>query len=234
MSILVPIDVSAPSRAAVEVAISLARVRQEDLVLVHAHAGPEPANLERLADLHTLAEPVRAEGVLVRIRVVNGDPVSSVCAWGRNNEVSLIVTGTRGPQDLTVGSSSSTARSLSLCADVPVVAVRPGVGGLGPGTGPIHMVSPTHPASEEVCRVLGEAWGRSASNALPNGEDAPLRDTILDDESALTVVSIDGSQPWSPWCEEVLLRARGTTLVVSQGIGFIPSQKRTARQATIR
>ena len=228
MSILVPIDVSAPARAAVDVAASLARARDEDLVLIHASPGPRPAPLKLLAGLHDLAEPVRGLGLRVRIRVVTGEPVDSICRWGRDHDASIIVTGTRGPLDLTTERAASTARGLTLCAQVPVIAVRPGVGGLGHGSGAIHVAQPVHHTAVNIAGGLSTEWGRTTRMATRASSGELADEGVVGDENALTIISVDGDQAWPEWCEAMLLRARGTVLVVSRGRMSAPSMAQAA------
>lgn len=217
MSILVPIDVSAPARAAVEVASTLARALEESVVLVHAHVGPDPADLEVLAALHELAEPVRDQGIQVHLRVLTGDPVSNLCDWANAHDISLIVTGTRGPQDLTIDRSASTARALSQCASVPVVAVRPGRDGLGMAGGGIHLVDPAHRTARHIAERLGAVWARSPDPVEALTSAPYLSGGVADEVAGLTVVSVGDRTPWSAWCEAVLLHARGTLLIVTRG-----------------
>jgi|GEM_PF-2619404 len=215
MPILVPIDVSAPARTAVDVATTLARARHEDVVLVHAHPGPEPAGLELLAALHELAEPVRDRGVRVRIRVVTGDPVGRLCRWARENRASFIVTGTRGPTD----PATSTARGLSLCSSIPVVAVRPSIPNQDAGYGPIHVVSPAHTTAADIAGGLAAQWNRPSVSTPWSGAMGTLPPEVLEDETALTIVSVEGADAWPEWCESLVRDALGSVLIVSRGTG---------------
>jgi nucleotide-binding universal stress UspA family protein len=117
MSFLVAIDLSVPSRSAIELATRLSRETGLSPVLLHVSEGRPP--LQLLADLYTLAEPLRALGSTPRLRTAQGDPVACICGYAREHRVEFVLMGTRGDSD------DSIARRVMESCTVPVMAVQP-------------------------------------------------------------------------------------------------------------
>ena len=159
MTILVPIDPSRPSRAAVQVAALLARVLDDELLLLHVSTSPPP--LDRLAELHAIAEPLRGEGVPVRLRTAQGDVVERVHAFSHGAR--WVVMGTRGTTLGARARGDSVAWRVLSASPAPVVAVRPSDVGVGAPLrdGPLLLVSPEEGApAHALAAALSRAWGR--------------------------------------------------------------------------
>ncbi len=212
MTILVPIDATAPSRAAVEVATALAARDGSDLVLMHVHPGPEPAGLDLLASLHGIAEPVRSLGVSVRLRVRTGDPIREVCGWAQRHGMQLVVTGTRGGPLVGTESAPSMARALMKCSTVPVLAVRPGRGGLGPGPGPVRLVADQPSLASEVAQLLAEVWDRVLEPSSIAQLPADVRSQT---DGSLTVLAFDPTCSSSHACGRLVEKRPEVIVLVS-------------------
>lgn len=119
MTILVPIDVSAPSRAAIDLAARLAAA--EGLQTVILHVSSSASTLANLVDLYTLADPFHAEGRDARLRTVTGDPALVICSEALRRKARWIVMGTRGKGT----KKSSVSAAVMARAEVPVIAIRP-------------------------------------------------------------------------------------------------------------
>ena len=106
--ILVPIDFSAGSDAALEMATSLARDSGGSLVLAHVEiiplSGgeylyvPEPPTEELLANLDAVAVP--DSHVPVERRLLAGDPADAIVRLAQTEEVDMIMMGTHGRRGL--------------------------------------------------------------------------------------------------------------------------------------
>lgn len=124
MSLLVPIDLSAPSRCAIGLAARVGRATGEETLLLHVSEGPTP--LDHLAQLHMLASPLREAGLRARLREVVGAPVENICSEAERRAVRWVIMGTRGRWGSSAdGPPGSVARGVLAHAPVPVIAVRP-------------------------------------------------------------------------------------------------------------
>jgi len=163
MTILVPIDPSDPSRAAVSVGALLARDLGEAVLLLHVSVAPPP--LARLTELHAIAEPIRAEGLDVRLRTVQGSVVERILERANGPDVSWVVMGTRG-RPLVEGPSGDSVAWRVLGASLsPVVAVRPAFGGGGLVEGPLLVVAPPEDARPAVLAASLARTARTRSYA---------------------------------------------------------------------
>jgi len=220
MTILVPIDASAPSRAAVRVAAGLAKAQDDALVILHVHSGPHPASLDILARLHELAAPARERGVSVRLRVVRGAVVDQICAWSRRPGVRMVVTGTRGQKPSSADTHESVARVLMKCSPVPVVAVRPGDDGLGTVDGPIQVIAVPGSVTATVALQLSRVWQRPTVEAQVTASPQLVDTTLVRRSDVLTVMPFDPDCEWADWCVEFMEQARGAlALVGGEGCG---------------
>lgn len=211
MSILVSIDASQPTRAAVRLATVLGRARQLPLVLLHVHPGAEPADLDLLADLHDLAEPIRRQGVAVHLRLVSGDPVTEVRHWAQRLGAELVVTGTRGAAIASGPDERSFARRLMLSAELPVVAVRPGgVDHLSS----VHLVGRTSAAAEGFASDLAGALRLDLTQDEAVPAPVCVDSAAIGEDDALIVVPFDPACEWSEWCGSLVARAAGTVALV--------------------
>ena len=109
-SVLVPVDGSPSSEAALDVACSIARdakgrvrvlhVREPHVYLAgrHVHLGHEP--VEELRDeeavLRRAAEHARSYGLDVDVEMAEGDPVDEILAAAERTDAGTIVVGSRG------------------------------------------------------------------------------------------------------------------------------------------
>lgn len=120
MSFLVPVDLTAPSFAAIEIAVLLGRALGEEAILLHVSQGRPPLDL--LAALYELARPLRQASVVTRLRTVQGTPAEMIPAEAIRRKCKWVVMGTRGVLD----SPHSVAGAVMARSQVPVLAVRPG------------------------------------------------------------------------------------------------------------
>lgn len=126
MAMLVPVDLTAPSRCAIALASRLQESPAEDALLLHVTTGH--SSLGQLARLHALAEPLRERGVPTRLRTLEGRPSTTICDEALARRSRLVVMGTRGEAvlDEDWGAPGSVAREVLNHSSVPVIAVRPG------------------------------------------------------------------------------------------------------------
>ncbi len=137
--VLVPVDFSANSRAALRYALAIASGTDAE---IHAlHVVPPPSEVKRRAQAY-LGLPISqvpaeviayAQGELdamvsslpqagrVRPRVLPGDPASSVVQIADDEKFDLIIIGSRGRR---VG---GVVRAVMSCAHCPVLTLRPGL-----------------------------------------------------------------------------------------------------------
>lgn len=192
-----PIDLTAPSRAALGLAALLARVTGEEAVLLHVAASRPP--LRVLEELHALSNPFRAAGLKASLRTATGAPVEAIHAAASARRVRWVVMGTRGAGGADAPGSVAAAL-LGRCA-MPVMAVRPGRGphwlGAGaesPGDARVGAAAPkgdtpsatlrevlhlaAHGVGQVICPDLGpdfSAFPRKESE----GTSAPLPSDLL-------------------------------------------------------
>jgi nucleotide-binding universal stress UspA family protein len=142
--ILLPVDFSARSRAALRYAIGLARVTGSELELLHVV--PAPSNLAVAVDAYvgwpmphaapTVLDDAREQmaaliscvdhtGVIVHQRIEEGDPAATIVQVATDERHDLIVLGTRGRVGLADLILGSVAKKLISCAPCPVVTLRP-------------------------------------------------------------------------------------------------------------
>lgn len=219
MTILVPIDPTRPSRAAVLVAALLARTLDDELLLLHVSAAPPP--LARLAELHGIAEPLRAEGLRVRLRTAQGDVVERVHSFAQGAR--WVVMGTRGTTLGAGADGDSVAWRVLSEASVPVVAVRPGTSGGGAllHDGPLLLVSPDEGApAQALAAALSRATGqptRRVSPALAGpglfiGQVPPMGHPL-----GGAIISFDPDCVTKGWCERVVATLPEPVLLVGGG-----------------
>ena len=149
--ILVPVDFSDTSRAAISAALQIAADHDADLTLLHVEEGMDKelkkriysapndtviedtmvyneqalldaANLE-LQRASEAGEPI--PGVTIKTEVVGGDWTDVVLGWVDENEIDLIITGTHGRKAGVKGIFSSKSEKLVLKAPCTVMVVKP-------------------------------------------------------------------------------------------------------------
>ncbi len=142
-TICCPIDFSDASRAAMEVAVDLARRMGARLTLLHAYPVPgytfpdgsvvaSPRMLQELAEQATrhLAEWQRQAQALgapeVAIHTAVGEPAAEIVAWAKEQKLDLLVLGTHGRTGLEHALMGSVAERVVRRAHVPVLTVHPG------------------------------------------------------------------------------------------------------------
>jgi universal stress protein A len=132
--ILVPVDFSGPSDAAVEEAIFIARRFDASIELLHVWR-PEPSTDDEPAtsltsfvrsdvghEMKKYLERAEAQGVDVRGRLAHGDPETLIleCA----DDFDLIVMGTRGRSGVAHVLNPSVAEHVVRKANVPVLTIH--------------------------------------------------------------------------------------------------------------
>ncbi|MFT5685902.1 MAG: nucleotide-binding universal stress UspA family protein [Myxococcota bacterium] len=91
MSILLPVDVSAPNLIALPYAIALAGALSTSIVVFHVAPCPPP--LWMLETLHRLSDSIKKAGLTHHIRVREGDPAPTICTEAVLRDCSWIVLG---------------------------------------------------------------------------------------------------------------------------------------------
>lgn len=175
MSLLVPIDLSAPSRCAIGLAAHIGRTTGEDALLLHVSDGPTP--LDHLARLHALASPLRDAGLVARLREVVGQPAENICLEAERRAARWVIMGTRGdwgpaaPRD-----PGSVARTVLARAPIPVIAVRPAL-----ARGDCWLVSgrPAHGREPRIGVVSLSGAPRPSMIALAEGLAVALSGRIV-------------------------------------------------------
>lgn len=211
MLLLLPIDTTAPSQLAVELAAVIGRRLAEEVLLLHVSESPPP--LDRLAELHALAAPIREVGVPVRLRTVRGIAKERIPEVARERGARWILMGTSG-EDFREGGGSTT-RAVMRAACVPVIAVRPGIS-TADGAPPVALIAspPGHPAVE-VARVLADAHGVQTIGLGVAPSPAPGRDDAV--PVRMSVAPFDPDCSLGTWCGRLLKEDRRPVVLVSGG-----------------
>lgn len=134
-TILVPIDFSAGSDAALELATSLARDSGAKLLITFVQVPPMPVGGGEF--IYTVPEPPTEEmrarllkvlpkdpKITVEHRLLSGDPADSVVKLAEDEKVDFIVMGTHGRRGLTRILMGSVAELVVRWAKCPVVTVK--------------------------------------------------------------------------------------------------------------
>ena len=132
--ILVPMDFSDCSHAALRYAVRLARVHTARLTLLHVDPGIvplydeqlgilEPSRLMRVVKLRAEEYAVRAD-VPIEESVIYGDPTKKIVEVAANSHSDLIVMGTHGRSGLSRVLMGSVAKSVLRNAPCPVLFVK--------------------------------------------------------------------------------------------------------------
>ena len=140
-TIVVPVDFSAHSETAFQMALELARRFRSELYLLHVHQLPAyvypdgifPLTPEIMAEIEQkiaielgrLAERVRAAEVRCVQKSVLGVTFVEIVRFARETEADLIVMGTHGRSGLSHALLGSVTEKVLRKAPCPVLAVRP-------------------------------------------------------------------------------------------------------------
>jgi universal stress protein A len=140
--IVCPVDFSAGSERALEKAEELARALGAEIELLHVYQLPvlalpeapvtvSPTFVADLTDraeraLKPLAEKIRAHGLTVGTRLMEGHPAEVITSRARDLEASMIVMGTHGKSGFRRFLLGSTAERVVRMATVPVLTVHVG------------------------------------------------------------------------------------------------------------
>ncbi len=211
MTILVPIDPTEPSRAAVRLAGLMATEQDHDVVLFHASTARPP--LDYLAALHRVGQPLRDLGLNVRLRTALARPGPAICAEALARSCAWIVMGTRRPIATGIA-NNGLAMHIMTHSDVPVLAVRPGVPA---GNGPTAWISPVSGEARRIAQLIGRAEGRADVRLFPGLQGGgPIRDGAGRVQNDLSSVVIDFSPTCvhQDWCQRVLQDATADVLLV--------------------
>ena len=217
MSFLVPVDLSTPSLAAIELAAWIGRATSEEAVLLHVTSGPP--SLELLAALYELAAPLRAVGVTARLRTIQGNVPQRIAeeAFRRNSR--WIIMGTRGKTG-----PESVAQGVMAISQHPVLAVKPGL-----NTESLKGVTLWAPARSlslhawDVASLLSSTFGRGPVHR-PN-YDRCSADTVACANDVLLVVDV-GNQESLVKCQQRISQERCAVVLVSN-----PAMEQKAQQA---
>ena len=139
--ILVPVDFSTQSDAALDYAVDLARRLDGRIVLLHVFSVPAfafpdatiPMPAQTVVELQnasntqleSLEQRVRANGVGVTSKLAEGAPFVEIVRAARSERADLIVMGTHGRSGLRHALLGSTAEKVVRKAPCPVLVVRP-------------------------------------------------------------------------------------------------------------
>lgn len=223
MCFLVAIDLTAPSRSAIELSALLARATGLAPLLLHVSEGRPPLHL--LADLYSLAEPLRALGTTPRLRTIHGDPSIRICEQAQAHGARFVVMGTRGHHNATVQATGSVARRVMANCPMPVIAVRPETSAqpsppAAPGARVIALMDAAKPgqAARTIARFLVQAT-RGRLLSVPSGstwrEDSDA-ELARRQAPAHLVLSIDPTAPTPAWVEHLLHVESTPMVLVSQ------------------
>ena len=138
-TILVPIDFSPPSRAALDFGLQLARRFDASVWLLHAYVLPAyaftegvaigPDLAENLANdarkgLERMRDELEEKVVSISVATVAGSPAEVIVEWAQTHGVDAIVMGTHGRTGLQHLLAGSVAERVVRLAKCPVVTVR--------------------------------------------------------------------------------------------------------------
>lgn len=139
--ILVPTDFSSSARAGLEYAAAFARAFDAEVLVLHvveaeraeperkpeskplrASAGTDRRHAE--VDVDAIVERLRAKGVTVRHRLVEGEPLSQIVKSASEEQADLIIMGAHGREGSPRTWLGSTIERVMRRAPCPVLAVR--------------------------------------------------------------------------------------------------------------
>jgi nucleotide-binding universal stress UspA family protein len=199
--VVVGVDGSAGSRAALGWAIGLGQTFGAEVVAVHAvglleDLGAHPvAGRDRLADLRRLVEEawcdqLRAAGGPYRIELRDGSPLDVIKAATESERAAVLVVGSRGTGGQPALALGSTSLALLQVVRVPVLVVPEGAAAPGRGGGlalrdilvGIDRSPPSLAALDLAADVAGATGATMTVLEVTGGEDGPERVGPLVDE----------------------------------------------------
>jgi nucleotide-binding universal stress UspA family protein len=224
MCFLVAIDLTAPSRYAIELSALLARATGLSPLLLHVSEGQPPLRL--LADLYALAEPLRTDGSTPRLRTAQGDPASRICEHALAHRARFVVMGTRGHRRDDARATGSVARQVMASCPLPVIAVRPQSLSIPAGHRAPQDVQAialmdavgAGDAARGIARFLVQAT-RGRLLEVPRGTSwrTGLEPAATPDQApAHLVLSIDPTSPTPAWVEHLLHEEPTPLVLVSE------------------
>jgi nucleotide-binding universal stress UspA family protein len=138
-TILVPVDFDAPSEAALEQAVRLARALRAKIKILHVlpfsltdvseelfYASPNASVRRRTAALKALGQIVERHGkdVTIEPEIREGITWDEIVGAATQNEADLVVIGTHGRKGVARGLLGSVAERVVRASPVPVMSVR--------------------------------------------------------------------------------------------------------------
>ena len=201
MSLLVPVDLSAPSRCAIGLGAEVGAALRLDAVLLHVAARIPP--LDDLARLWSLAEPLRLVGLRARLSTAEGLPADGICREARDRSCTWVVMGTSGR----AGEAGSVARAVLGRCPVPVVAVRPGrfdgtdwvARARHAGCTRVHLESGTGEAGPEalaVARIVSRALKAELTEGAEDSKGGSEPDVLIVEQGLRLTTDIALERAW--------------------------------------
>lgn len=211
-ALLVPVDFSPHSRAAVETACRLAAVKGAEVRLLHAmhllpvsveHAVPESLwndfrtrAIERLAEIE---REVAGRGLAVSTRFEERDAADAIRAAAFESNVELIVMGSHGRRGVDRLLLGSVAERTVQNPPVPVMVVRQREGAEDAGVGSILFATDFSEAAERAERIVAE-WARLF------GAQVEVFHAIRETAVLFAPYAVAGSSDWEGELKESALR----------------------------
>jgi nucleotide-binding universal stress UspA family protein len=183
-AVLVPVDFSSGSRAALAVARTIARSAKVHLTLLHVYPSVEPQALGEsvsapqyralddmtrarlLRELAAIAQPARADVDRLELAVREGDPSREILAYAEEHGVDLIALGTQGRGGLDRLVIGSVAEAVSRKAACSVLTVREPSAGRLPGAAlsrivcAVDLAAPSEATLETALDLAGTLGAR--------------------------------------------------------------------------
>lgn len=181
--VLTAVDFSEPARVAFDYALTLSRLHDAELTVVHAVPTDRRFNWharERIALIGSLRQAARAVGVRFKVSVQHGDPAGVILLHASARRADLIVLGTSKRSGLDRFRFGSVAETVALEATQPVLVVPPASGNVVDAMTPFKNVL--------VAVDFGAGSTEAVNRAL----------SMTDDNSRVTVVHVVRGVPFGP------------------------------------
>lgn len=187
-SIIIPTDLGPDSASVVRFAAGLSRIGIKRALLAHVveasgMEGPVIAHSidKARAQLAGYADPLKATGIDVELRVVTGDPANEIVVLGEHSNVDVLVCGTHAKTALTKLFSGSVSEDILARSSQPALLARYDV---------LRKASDAKKVGEDFARKLVVPIDFSASSTR-----AALAVTQLPPEAVGTVVLVHVVDP---------------------------------------